>query len=738
MSEYEWEEVPEEDNQVTAEMVQNHFIQKGYAPQHAAGIAANLAQESGFDPNAVNKKSGAYGLAQWLGLRKTALNKYAESNGSDPSDPITQMDFIEHELNTTESSAKEKLIATNINADAAIAFSDNFERAGNNEKNNARRAAIAQGMPSTGEWEDYSEADTKSAAIPEQGQQMSDLSYPELAKNAFLGASGRFEEAAAGLAGPLAPQSWLDKIASQKEWARTNAGSNIGDIVADTFMTLPLMFAGPAGLSANASIATKLAQPFKQVVYDALISALYGGGTRTKDRSKHAASEGLGSGLFSAGGQFIKGAGISGAKGIEWLSEHFDPERTGILQKAFKSSLGGDINRVISEIEKNRMFLPQSANYRPIVGELADNSAGINTLQSAGRNADPQSFQVRQLDNINANKELFDTIGATQGNVNATKEAMNAVGDSAYSVPRSQQVLVDTELRDILKRPMMRDAFNSLIRSSASRGTPIDPQLLDSVLNAKNGAAISGDAIHQMKVALDDHLKTAKSPFEKINQRDVNAERTAFADWREKNFPDYHAAQQAYTEAAKPYNRASALLEARRAVYPPESNYAHSTIENGVGLAQVLSPGSNIMRNVPGYSDNIRDVINPRDIKSLNRLAESMLRAKNARGGTAGSFEGSSLQDNSARVARIPAGAAAIASPISPITYPLINAAMFSKLEKLDKTTKQKLAEAMLNPDLFLEIIRKSQRAGPDWYNNKSLNRIPGIMGQITAQQFER
>lgn len=47
-------------------------------PVQAAGIMGNMQQESGFSPTAENKKSGAYGIIQWLGSRRTALEDRAK------------------------------------------------------------------------------------------------------------------------------------------------------------------------------------------------------------------------------------------------------------------------------------------------------------------------------------------------------------------------------------------------------------------------------------------------------------------------------------------------------------------------------------------------------------------------------------------------------------------------------------------------------------------------------------
>jgi hypothetical protein len=127
----------------TVDVVQ-YFLDKGYKPHQAAAIAGNLTQESSLNPEAINPKSGAFGLMQVLGPRKKALYDYAARQGSYAADPGTQLDFIDHELNTTERKAKGKLMAATNLADATNAFSDHYERAGAAEKNNARRIGFAE------------------------------------------------------------------------------------------------------------------------------------------------------------------------------------------------------------------------------------------------------------------------------------------------------------------------------------------------------------------------------------------------------------------------------------------------------------------------------------------------------------------------------------------------------------------------------------------------------------------
>jgi len=123
--------------------VVSFFTGKGYEPHQAAGIAGNLVQESSLNPTAKNPTSGAFGFAQWLGPRKKAFMDFAMKAKRDIKDPLAQLEFIDLELNTTERKAKDRLLASRNATEAAINFSDHYERAGANEKKNATRANYA-------------------------------------------------------------------------------------------------------------------------------------------------------------------------------------------------------------------------------------------------------------------------------------------------------------------------------------------------------------------------------------------------------------------------------------------------------------------------------------------------------------------------------------------------------------------------------------------------------------------
>ncbi|MET8794944.1 phage tail tip lysozyme [Nocardia sp. NPDC004568] len=121
-----------------------YLIKKGFTPAQAAGILGNLQVESGFDTGAYNPGEGAIGLAQWLGGRRANLEAFAASRGQDVTSWETQIDFMVHELETSESGAMSRLKSTTNAGDAAAVFDQYYERSSGEAR--GQRIANAQSI----------------------------------------------------------------------------------------------------------------------------------------------------------------------------------------------------------------------------------------------------------------------------------------------------------------------------------------------------------------------------------------------------------------------------------------------------------------------------------------------------------------------------------------------------------------------------------------------------------------
>lgn len=123
------------------------FISKGWSQAQAAGIVANLTQESKLDPTAVGDSGKAFGVGQWHPDRQANFRK-AMGKDIRGSSLIDQLEFVNWELNNTESAAGNRLKKARSAADAGSIISQFYERPRDRDLQSRARAGIADDLMS--------------------------------------------------------------------------------------------------------------------------------------------------------------------------------------------------------------------------------------------------------------------------------------------------------------------------------------------------------------------------------------------------------------------------------------------------------------------------------------------------------------------------------------------------------------------------------------------------------------
>lgn len=108
------------------------LTQRGYPAHVAAGLVGNLAQESGpgLDTRAVGDNGNSFGAGQWNGPRRRALMTFAADRGRPADDLETQLEFLDWEMNNTESAARDAILKASTPEEAARVASERFWRPG--------------------------------------------------------------------------------------------------------------------------------------------------------------------------------------------------------------------------------------------------------------------------------------------------------------------------------------------------------------------------------------------------------------------------------------------------------------------------------------------------------------------------------------------------------------------------------------------------------------------------------
>ena len=93
----------------------NFFLSRGYSLESTSAIVGGFLQESGLKSDITNS-IGAYGIAQWLGDRRTKLKSKQNFNSLQ-----TQLNFVIEELNSTEKKAGDQLKSAKNLSEAVVA-----------------------------------------------------------------------------------------------------------------------------------------------------------------------------------------------------------------------------------------------------------------------------------------------------------------------------------------------------------------------------------------------------------------------------------------------------------------------------------------------------------------------------------------------------------------------------------------------------------------------------------------
>lgn len=122
--------------------IMDSLMAKGWTRAQAAGIAANLQQESNFNPAAVGDGGKAYGIAQWHPDRQA---RFRELHGKDirGSSLEDQLEFLDYELRNAEAGAGDRLKKTTTAGEAGAVVSKYYERPKETDVEMIRRAHMA-------------------------------------------------------------------------------------------------------------------------------------------------------------------------------------------------------------------------------------------------------------------------------------------------------------------------------------------------------------------------------------------------------------------------------------------------------------------------------------------------------------------------------------------------------------------------------------------------------------------
>lgn len=145
-------------NALSPDYLISGMVDRGLPEHVARAFVLNFQDESGLNPG-INEAApivpgsrGGFGLSQWTGPRRRALEAYAAERGQNVANPDLQLDFLMTELRGSEAAAAKAILAAPDTETAAAAIVNKFLRPA--EEHRARRERAYLGgkpLPSGGD-----------------------------------------------------------------------------------------------------------------------------------------------------------------------------------------------------------------------------------------------------------------------------------------------------------------------------------------------------------------------------------------------------------------------------------------------------------------------------------------------------------------------------------------------------------------------------------------------------------
>jgi hypothetical protein len=701
-------------------------------------------QESTLNPTAKNPTSGAFGLAQWLGSRKKSFMDFALKNKKDIKDPTAQLEFIDHELNTTETRARDKLLNSKDATEAAFNFSDHYERAGANEKKNATRANYANRI--------------LSSIVPsaQAGENMDQpLSYDEWV------ASGKPKTAATSeipsrksvASAPLSYDEWVasgkPKTADETkglqfsaEKAISNIPTSFGNLVTGTVEALThpqeivktaagglynLGQAIPSNIIPGKSTFDKYGynlSPKPNEIKDSVEMANAVGGVYKerygsvqkflsaleKDPAAVAADISV---LFTGGSSAARNLGASGVANklavasnvtnpftlpviaaqkaapiitkpasviTNYISGVADPKATALL--AASEGRGADI---INALRNNPEIVPGSI---PTAGQAA---APANASRFSALQQDVAKFLPTQyLERTNAQNAAFERaaerVAKSPEEISTMIKERSATTKPMYAAAKSAGDVVDTT-------PIIAKIDDLIAKN------PGNPELLTEFNRIRGGLVDAQGVPRTNAQEVSSAIDGVKSALAKKENAYIKSELTSVKDDLTSAIPGYEKAQKTFAELSKPINQAEVGAYLKKKLIPSLGAESANLKKSSFATAMEEAPLTIENATTGSPFKKLEDILTPKQFSEFdNILTELKRQEKFEKQARAGSKAGETI-------------------PVSPIgnipnwLNKVVTAAnmVISRLEgKISRKLAMDLAVEMLNPERAATELTKA------------------------------
>lgn len=479
----------------------------------------------------------------------------------------------------------------------------------------------------------------------------------------------------------LSPEE-VQALAGQAEWVK-QAGmpAQVGQIASEAAMLSPSLAMPGAGVL-----------PALQRAYTSgSLSALFEPGG-TYEREKSGALGAVGSLV----GETIPYAAGTITRAIEPLTEG---GKQNIIARSLQRVVGENAPSVASQLETTRSGVP---GVQYTASEAAPQSGGLAAMQRWAEQANPESYFQRRAENVGARRMALQDIAGSEAQKAAALGMRESVTKPMYAEAMQMSVPVDDSLRELFKRPSMRNALSQAQTIAAEQGTPIPADLIKAIESGEVPAEISGQGLHWLKIGLDSLRDEAKTSLSKAQQNVLKGTVNAFEEWRGQNIPKYAEAQAEFKRLSQPISRMDVGQSLYEKLAPSLSDFGPVTRERAESFASALRDADVTAQRATGFKGaRFSDIMKQSDQDTYSAIASDLSRQAESAGAGRGigsnTFQNLAMQSLAER-AGFPGTLIGKVTHLPGIDYAYTRA---------EQAMQRELADILLDPKKAAKMLRR-------------------------------
>ena len=401
---------------------------------------------------------------------------------------------------------------------------------------------------------------------------------------------------------------------------------------------------------------------------------------------------------LGAGAQFVRGA-------VEPLTKKGQERMAASVLQQFAK----DPTRAAANLRTAKPLVPGSM---PTLAQAADDPGLAQLERTLVNNPETgPALAARFADQRAARLGTVKDIAGTDDYYNAIKEGRSIFAAEDYSKALGQGIdpnmaqAMSPQIKSLLGRPSIEEARKRAV--ALARESDIDLSDFS-----------SPQGLHWLKTGLDDIISGASSPGSAVGKQKLRALMQTKDDLMnviEDLVPGYKEANKNYAAMSRQVNSMDVARDLQKRLEPALARYGANTRETGQAYAQSLEAAGESVKKQTGMKLPLRDVMNPRDLDSLEGVARDF--ARKAKTEDMGRAVGSNTMQNIAaqnllRRTLGPTGlpqtwteSTALQTFLSPLTG-------LYRLGGAEKRVMDRLLDATLDPQDAAALLRLARTPG--------------------------